>query len=53
MTLRKGQKLCIWIIKQGFQNKNVHTKLFNMTDREFEQVMRMTDKDVVELVNDI
>lgn len=46
MTLRKGQKLCIWIIKQGYQNEDVHTKLFNMSDKEFNKVMRMSDTDV-------
>jgi len=37
--LRKGQKLCNWILSQGWKNEDVHLYLFNMTDWEFDKVM--------------
>jgi hypothetical protein len=37
--LRKGQKLCNWILMKGYTNETVHAKLFNMSDAEFDMVM--------------
>lgn len=37
--LRKGQKLCNWILSQGWDNERVHQYLFYMSDWEFNKVM--------------
>jgi len=37
--MRKGQKLCNWILSQGYDNESVHQKLFNMTDKEFYEAL--------------
>jgi hypothetical protein len=40
MVLRKGQKLCNWILTHGYTNETVHAKLFNMTDEEFDNALK-------------
>jgi hypothetical protein len=35
---------------QGYTNETVHARLFNMPDEEFDKVMKMTDKEICELV---
>jgi len=37
--MRKGQRLCNWILLHGYTNETVHSKLFNMSDEEFDRVM--------------
>lgn len=37
--MRKGQKLCNWILSKGYTNETVHSKLFNMSDEEFDKVV--------------
>lgn len=41
MTIRLGQKLCNWILEQGYSREDVHTKLFYMSDEEFLKVIKM------------
>ena len=40
MSLRKGQKLCNYIVGQGHPNQLVHLKLFYMSDEEFDKVLK-------------
>ena len=37
--MRKGQKLCNWIVKRGTKNEDVHKVLFYMTDEEFNEAV--------------
>ena len=50
--LRKGQKLCNWILAQGYPNEKVHLHLFHMTDWEFDKVMSSSWK-MLEMSNKI
>ena len=40
MPLRKGQKVCNWILMHGWTNESVHCKLYYMTDEEFEEALK-------------
>jgi hypothetical protein len=42
--LRLGQKLCNWILAQGYSNETVHSKLFNMNNEEFMKVTGLADQ---------
>lgn len=39
--IRKGQKLCNYILDRGYARENVHIKLFHMSDEEFDRVVNM------------
>ena len=39
MTIRKGQKLCNYILEKGYAREDVHIKLFHMDDGEFDEVV--------------
>jgi hypothetical protein len=44
--MRKGQKLCNWILSHGnYTNETVHAKLFNMSDKEFNEAIK-TELDI-------
>jgi hypothetical protein len=42
--LRLGQRLCNWILAQGYSNETVHSKLFNMNNEEFMKVTGLADQ---------
>ena len=41
--MRRGQRLCNYIQRNGLANENVHRILFNISDEEFDKVMKIRD----------
>jgi hypothetical protein len=47
--MRKGQKLCNYLLLKGWINETVHQPLFYMDDKEFDEVLECSDKEVIAL----
>jgi len=41
--MRKGQKLVNYILGTGWKNEQVHNYLFNMEDKEFDEVVEQNE----------
>ena len=40
MPQRKGQKLVNYLLRKGHTNETLHTPLFYMEDKEFDEVLK-------------